>query len=74
MTLAIKPVKVFYGLSENTLCSSPERRSQNIEYLSVFESAIKTHLLVHSVLKVVGNEKVGGSRRWHMIDISLGPW
>jgi hypothetical protein len=26
------------------------------------------------ILKVVGNEKVGGSRRWHMIDISLGPW
>jgi hypothetical protein len=26
------------------------------------------------VLKVVGNEKVGGSRRWHMIDIGLGPW
>jgi hypothetical protein len=25
-------------------------------------------------LKVVGNEKVGGSRRWHMIDIGLGPW
>jgi hypothetical protein len=26
------------------------------------------------LLKVVGNEKVGGSRRWHMKDISLGPW
>ncbi len=25
-------------------------------------------------LKVVGNEKVGGSQRWHMIDIGLGPW
>jgi hypothetical protein len=25
-------------------------------------------------LKIVGNEKVGGSRRWHMIDIGLGPW
>jgi hypothetical protein len=25
-------------------------------------------------LKVVGNEKVGGSRRWHMIDIGLRPW
>ncbi len=25
-------------------------------------------------LKVVGNEKVGGSRRWHMIDIGLGQW
>jgi hypothetical protein len=25
-------------------------------------------------LKVVGNEKEGGSRRWHMIDIGLGPW
>ncbi len=25
-------------------------------------------------LKVVGNEKVGGSRTWHMIDIGLGAW
>ncbi len=25
-------------------------------------------------LKVVGNEKVGGSRRCHMIDIGLGLW
>jgi hypothetical protein len=25
-------------------------------------------------LKVVGNEKVGESRRWHMIDIGLGLW
>jgi hypothetical protein len=29
---------------------------------------------IETVLKVVGNEKVGGSRRWHMIDIGLGPW
>jgi hypothetical protein len=27
-----------------------------------------------SILKEVGNEKVGGSRRWHMIDIGLGQW
>jgi hypothetical protein len=26
------------------------------------------------LLKVVGNENVGGSRRWHMIDIGLGLW
>jgi hypothetical protein len=25
-------------------------------------------------LKVVGNEKVGGSGRWQMIKIYLGPW
>ncbi len=25
-------------------------------------------------LKVVGNEKVGGSGRWQMIDIGLGLW
>jgi hypothetical protein len=25
-------------------------------------------------LKVVGNEKVGGSGRWQMIRIYLGPW
>jgi hypothetical protein len=25
-------------------------------------------------LKVVGNEKRGGSRRWHMIDVGLVLW
>jgi hypothetical protein len=27
-----------------------------------------------SQLKVVGNEKEGGSGRWHMIGICLAPW
>ncbi len=31
-------------------------------------------LLYVSYLKVVGNEKVGGSGRWQMIRIYLGPW
>jgi hypothetical protein len=35
---------------------------------------LKWRLIFISSLKVVGNEKVGGSRRWHMIDIGLGPW
>jgi hypothetical protein len=31
-------------------------------------------ITVLGYLKVVGNEKVVGSRKWHMIDIGLGPW
>ncbi len=34
----------------------------------------RSNLAGRPPLKVVGNEKVGGSRRWHMIDIGLGPW
>jgi hypothetical protein len=30
--------------------------------------------LTSSLLKVVGNEKEGGSGKWQMIDIGLGLW
>ncbi len=31
-------------------------------------------LKIFKILKVVGNEKRGGSRRWHMIDVGLVLW
>jgi hypothetical protein len=39
-----------------------------------FKFLLSEKLQSYLQLKVVGNEKVGGSRRWHMIDIGLGPW
>ncbi len=32
------------------------------------------HLLLHCNLKVVGNEKWGGSRGWLLVEIVTGPW
>jgi hypothetical protein len=39
-----------------------------------FKFLLSEKLQSYLQLKVVGNEKVGGSRRWHMIDIGLGSW
>ncbi len=36
-----------------------------------FITGTSTVLIKYNNSKVVGNEKVGGSRRWHMIDIGL---
>ncbi len=33
-----------------------------------------TKLKIFHLLKVVGNEKEGGSGKWQMIDIGLGLW
>jgi hypothetical protein len=47
----------------------------SVEYLSAgFQPVLSWCSWYWWMLKVVGNEKIGGSRRWHMIDISLGPW
>jgi hypothetical protein len=47
------------------------------QYVHLQFVLLQNNLMISAVLcllKVVGNEKVGGSRRWHMIDIGLGPW
>ncbi len=38
------------------------------------DAALELVVYLQPFLKVVGNEKVGVSRRWHMIDIGLGQW
>jgi hypothetical protein len=40
--------------------------------INIYNTYIFTFFIID--LKVVGNEKVGGSRRWHIIDIVLRLW
>jgi hypothetical protein len=48
--------------------------SNSVLLLELFYSTKNGLPSLNLYLKVVGNEKVGGSGRWHMIDIGLGPW
>ncbi len=54
---------------------SPESQYIKIPIISGLQLQYSQNpLSLDDGLKLVGNEKVGRSQRWHMIDIGLGPW
>jgi hypothetical protein len=48
-------------------------RGVNLYFIKPLLNLIKISLVVPFILKVAGNEKEGGSRRWQMIGIGLRP-
>jgi hypothetical protein len=63
----------FFVLSNRS--ASKFAKSVKITKISVYTKSLCSNKAgILPILKVVGNEKEGGSGKWQMIDIGLGLW